>query len=107
MRAADRGDMAEARRILNEAIAKVTSSPSFTANTVAATGLLQELRDAVNSTVSRDYYDRGGGKNAMCESFTSTAQQRSLYTKAGKTNMYQSTSSTGYQDDFNSRKGGW
>lgn len=106
MRAADRGDMAEARRILNEAIAKLTSSPSFTANTVAATGLLQELRDAVNSTVSRDYYDRGGGKNAMCESFTSTTQQRSLYTKAGKTNMYQSSSSTNYQHDFNNRKGG-
>lgn len=106
MIAADRGDMAEARRILNAALAVVTSSPSFAANSLAANGLLQELRDAVNSTASREFYDRGGGKNSMCETYSSTSQQRSVYTKTGKTNMYQSGSSTNYQDNFKSKKDG-
>ena len=106
MAAADRGDMTEARRILLEAISVVTSSPSLAANSAQATGLLQELRDALDSTVTRENYHQRGGKNAMCETYSSTMQQRSTYTKLGKVNLYQSTSSVSNQDEFKRKKDG-
>lgn len=104
---ADRGDMTEARRILNEAIARIASSSSFAVNSATATALMQELKDALDNTATRERYDRGGGKNMMFESLSSNVQQRSTYTRAGKTNMYQSSGSVTSQQAFMAKKGGF
>ena len=105
--AADRGDMAEARRILNEAIASIASSSSYAVNSATATALMQELKDALDNTASREHYDRGGGKGMMFESLSSNVQQRSTYTKAGKSNIYQSKGSVSSQQVFMAKKGGF
>eukprot|EP01036_Dinobryon_divergens_P028637 gene28637-37617_t len=104
---ADNGNMAEARRILNQAIVAIGSSPSYAANSAISVALMRELKDALGNTESRERYDRGGGKSSMFESLSSNVQQRSTYTKAGKANMYQSSSSASAQQVFNGKKGGF
>lgn len=101
---ADMGNMDEARRLLTEATAVLLSSPSHLSGAQSAAALLKELNDALESTVSREVYYRGG-KNSMCETISVQDQQRSLYTKSGKMNMYQSPSSCANQSTFSSMKG--
>ena len=104
---ADTGNMAEARRILNQAISAIGSSPSYAANSATSVALMRELKDALGNTESREHYDRRGGKSLMMESLSSNVQQRSTYTKAGKVNMYQSNNSKTTQEDFKGKKGGF
>jgi Mg-chelatase subunit ChlD len=94
--AADAGNFDSAKEILTAALAQVTQSVSHRAAHAVTLGLAGDLTDALSRVRSRGEY-HAGGRAMMNETSVMNSNQRSCYTKAGRSNAYQSASSSNYQ----------
>lgn len=101
--AADAGNFDSAKEILTAALAQVTQSVSHRAAHPVTLGLAGDLTDALSRVRSRGEY-QAGGRAMMNETSVTNSNQRSCYTKAGRSSAYQSASSSTYQQQASSSK---
>eukprot|EP01034_Spumella_vulgaris_P026241 gene26241-32785_t len=94
--AADAGNFDSAKEILTAALAQVTQSVSHRAAHAVSLGLAGDLTDALSRVRSRGEY-HAGGRAMMNETSVTNSNQRSCYTKVGRSNAYQSASSSTMQ----------
>lgn len=93
---ADSQNFTAARDVLTATRNRLLISPSLQAKRPVAVGLLQEVDDALQRVSSSSEYGRGG-RAMMQECLSNNSYQRTTYVKKGKTNMYQTESSSGMQ----------
>jgi hypothetical protein len=101
---ADNANFGAARDLLTAAKTRLGASVSYRNGQVASVALLQELDDALLRVQSRSEYERGG-RAMMTECVSNNVYQRSHYSKAGKTPVYQTAQSSACQQQaFASKK---
>jgi len=98
IQAADQNDFTSANTIINNALNKVSTSPSMIANNRISVSLLADLREASSKVKSKSEYQSRGGRSAMTEACAENNYQRSCYTKVGKVAKYQTSSSNMVQE---------
>jgi hypothetical protein len=101
--AADGGNFDSAKEILTAASTYVTQSVSFRAGHAVTMGIATDLTDALSRVRSRSEY-QAGGRAMMNETSVTNDRQRSCYTKVGRSNAYQSSSSSMCQAQANFSK---
>ncbi len=104
LRAADAGNFDSAKEILTAAHTQILESVSYRAGNAMTKGLVVDLVDALSRVRSRGDY-AAGGRAMMSEATVTNDRQRSCYTKAGKVNNYQSSSSSACQQQASTSKG--
>lgn len=106
LQAADRQDIAEARRLLANARGALLESVSHQQRLPVAAELLRELDDALRHVASANEYGRHGGRAAIQESCTAYGMQRAAYNKKDNcSNMYQNSASVSMQSKAKASKG--
>lgn len=94
MAAADRGDYAAGRSLLQASVDAIMRSPSHATGNAIVLASLEDLNQAIKKTQNASEYRSMGGKASMCETMTSHTAQRSTYSNSMKMNKCYQTSSS-------------